>query len=347
MRHHCPPPQAWQCNELMHYDITASTRPIGAKPLMPPSRKTAGKSTSRAKPAPPRQRPSPNPRLNEAMACDTAFRIVARRHLDALNANHETTCNGDPAALHEMRIALTHLRTAILFFSPMVHDTVRDEVRDELKWLNSELGAVRDLDVAVDRVKALDQKRPQATEVLRSWNEKRAEGHRYLARILNSVRYRWLMEQTSGWIENGPWSTKKGKQAAKERASPIGAYSASKLEEWEDKLLKKSRKLHRMGTKKRHRLRLFNKKLTYSIDSLEDLYAEKKFSKQKTALKHLSKAQKSLGQLNDAARGNELANELEQKGVRTPVEFLKPKRRKQLLKKASKAYHKLGSLRIP
>jgi CHAD domain-containing protein len=311
---------------------------------MPPSRNHAGKATSRAKAAPPRQRPSPNPRLNGAMACDTAFRIVARRHLDALSANHQATCDGDPTALHQMRIALTHLRTAILFFSPMVHDAVRDEIRDELKWLNSELGAVRDLDVAVERVKELDKKRPQATAVLISWNEKRAEGHRNLARMLNSVRYRWLVDQASGWIESGAWSTKKGKQAAKERASPIGIYSAEKLEEWEEKLLKRSRKLRKMGTKKRHRLRLFNKKLTYSIDSLEDLFPDKKFSKQKTALKHLSKAQKSLGQLNDGARGHELASELQQKGVQTPLKFLKPGRKKQLLKKASKAYHKLDKL---
>lgn len=279
------------------------------------------------------------------MACDTAFRIIARRHLDALNANHQATCNGDPDALHRMRIALTHLRTAILFFSPMVHDEVRDEVRDELKWLNGELGTVRDLDVAVDRVKALDKKRPQASQVLRSWGEKRSEGHSYLARMLNSVRYRWLIEQTSSWIENGPWSRTKGKQAAKERAFPIGAYSASKLEEWEVKLLKRSRKLGKMGTRKRHRLRLFNKKLTYSIDSLEDLFADKKFSKQKTALKHLTTAQKSLGQLNDAAKGGELASELEKKGVETTVQFLTPKRKKGLLKKATKAYHKLGKLK--
>ena len=252
---------------------------------MPPSRKPAGKAASSAKPALPVPRPAPNPRLNGAMACDTAFRIVARRHLDALNANQAATCKGDSGALHQMRVALTHLRTAILFFSPMVHDAVRDEVRDELKWLNSELGAVRDLDVAVDRVKSVDKKGPQAAAALGSWNEKRAEGHRALTRMLNSVRYRWLIDQTTGWIENGPWSMKKGKQAAKERASPIGAYSEAKLEEWEEKLLKRSRKLRKMGTKKRHRLRLFNKKLTYSIDSLEDLFPNKKFSKQKSALK--------------------------------------------------------------
>jgi len=153
-----------------------------------------------------------------------------------------------------------------------------------------------------------------------------------------------LIDQTSGWIENGPWSTKKGKQAAKERASPIGPYSEQRLEEWEQKLLKRSRKLRKMGTKKRHRLRLFNKKLTYSIDSLEDLFTDRKFSKQKTALKHLSKAQKALGQLNDGARGHELAGELEQKGVATPLDFLKSKRKKRLLKRASKAFRKLEKL---
>jgi CHAD domain-containing protein len=278
------------------------------------------------------------------MACDTAFRIVARRYLGALNANHEATCNGDPDALHRMRVALTHLRTAILFFSPMVDDDVRDEVRHELKWLNSELGAVRDLDVAVDRLKALDNRRPHATAALASWNEKCSEGHRHLTRMLNSVRYRWLVEQTSGWIENGPWSTKKGKQAAQERTSPVGAYSAAKLEEWEEELLKKSRKLRKMGAKKRHRLRLFNKRLTYSIDSLEDLSSERKFSKQTVARKHLGTAQKSLGQLNDGARGQELASELQDEGVQTPLKFLKPKQEKRLLKKASKAYRKLEEL---
>lgn len=306
---------------------------------MPLTRKSAGKTASRSKATP--ARPSSHkPRLNSAMACDTAFRIVARRHLDALKANHAATCKGDPEGLHQMRVALTHLRTAILFFSPMVHDTLRDEVRDELKWLNGELGAVRDLDVAVGRVEALDEAAP----ALASWNEKRDAGHQHLTRMLNSVRYRWLIDQTSGWIENGPWSTKKGKQAVRERASPIGPYSAERLEEWEHKLLKKSRKLRQMGTKKRHRLRLFNKKLTYSIDSLEDLFTDKTFSKQKTALKHLSKAQRSLGRLNDGAKGNEIAAELEQKGVQTQLQFLKPKRKKRLLKKATKAYRRLGKL---
>src|ERR1700760_418484 len=200
---------------------------------MPPLRKSTGKTASRAKSARPVQLPSPKPRLNGAMACDTAFRIVARRHLDALTANREATANGDPTALHQMRIALTHLRTALLFFSPMVEDAIRDEVRDELKWLTGELGAVRDLDVAVDRIKGLNKKRPQILPAVGAWNEKRNEGHHTLSRILHSVRYQWLIDQTSGWIENGPWSTTRDKQSETERAEPIGDYTTDKLLEWE------------------------------------------------------------------------------------------------------------------
>ena len=76
-----------------------------------------------------------------------------------------------------------------------------------------------------------------------------------------------------------------------------------------------------MDTEKRHRLRLLNKKLSYSIGSFEDLFPDRKFSQQQTALKYLRKAQKSLGQLNDDARGHSLAVALEREGVRAPCNF--------------------------
>src|SRR3954465_2812817 len=107
--------------------------------------------------APPRAQPAMRRnalpgRLSPSMACDTAFRLPARRPLEAVLAQHDGTCRGDPEALHQIRIALTHLRTVIRFFSPMVDDALRPEVWIELKWLNSQLGMVRDLDVAIERV---------------------------------------------------------------------------------------------------------------------------------------------------------------------------------------------------
>jgi CHAD domain-containing protein len=278
------------------------------------------------------------------MACDTAFRVVARRYLDALSAKHGATCRGDPAALHQMRVALTHLRAAILFFSPMVADRQRTQIRDELKWLNAHLGVVRDLDVAIDRLQAINGKRAQPVSDDPILHEKRTTSHRHLARALRSARYRRLIKSTSDWIENGPWSIKKGKQAARERTSAIAAYGACKLARWQQKLLKKSRKLLELDAEKRHRLRLLNKKLSYSIEAFEDLFSNKRFSRQQAGLKCLRKAQRALGQLNDDERGQALATALQKKGAQPPMPLLSPKRTKRLLRNAAAAYRKLAAL---
>jgi CHAD domain-containing protein len=279
------------------------------------------------------------------MSCDTAFRIVARRTLKDLSTNHEATCKGDATALHQMRIALTHLRTAILFFSPMVEDSMRDRVRDELKWLNSELGILRDLDVAIERIEAANAKQLQPVPDLEVWRQKRPEGHRQLSRALRSARYRRLIAHTSDWIESGPWSTKRDKAAATRRALPIGAYAAEKIGEWEEKLLKKSRKLRDMGPRKRHRLRLLNKKLNYSIEAVSELFGDRRFARQKAAMKHLRQAQRSLGQLNDDVRGRALALALRQEGVKTPPQLHGVKREKRLLRTAETAYRELAALK--
>jgi CHAD domain-containing protein len=114
----------------------------------------------------------------------TAFRVVAGRYLGDLTANQEAPCTGDATALHQMRIALTRLRTAILFCSPMIDDAKFTQLRGELKWLNSHLGVVRDLDVAIERLKAVSKKQAQAISNYQSWNERRADSHRHLAQAL-------------------------------------------------------------------------------------------------------------------------------------------------------------------
>jgi CHAD domain-containing protein len=284
-------------------------------------------------------------RLDVNQSCDSAFRILAKRYLQKLAANHEPTCQGKPAALHEMRIVLTYLRTTILFFSPMVEDSARAKIRDELKWLNSQLGALRDLDVAIDRIRALARERARPIPQLKAWRDTRAVALERLARALRSARYRRLVVRTLRWIEAGPWSKKRGGAAAA-RAVPLATYGIDKLGKWEARLLKKSRKLRDMDAEQRHRLRLLNKKLNYAIDSLADVFDDKRFSKQMAARKHLRKAQRCLGQLNDDVRGHALAMALRKDGIETPLQFLGPGREKRLLKTTEAAYRKLEALKL-
>lgn len=300
---------------------------------------TSSTAAARAKPAA-RRNALPG-RLSPGMACDTAFRIIARRHLDAVLAQHDGTCRGDPDALHQIRIALTHLRTAIRFFSPMVDDTHRPHVWAELKWLNGQLGMVRDLDVAIERVVAESGDELAVIAELQHWDEKRAESHRLLARALQSARYRRLVEETSAWIESGPWSTRRSKEAFRLRRCSLADHATARLTEWEETLLRKARKLRKLDVEKRHRLRLLNKRLTYSIESLTDLFDDDNLTKQKSILKQLRKAQRSLGQLNDDARGQALAASLNGAGPEAGIRFLDRKREKKLLRTASTAYRKL------
>src|SRR5882757_6743092 len=129
-------------------------------------------------------RPRRGRRLNEAMRCETAFRLIVSECLEEVATNHEATCAGDPAALHHMRIALTRLRTAIAFFSPMVADAEWTRLKSELKWLNGYLGATRDLDVAIETLQRV------GAGGVRAFRTARDESQRRMKRALASDRYR-------------------------------------------------------------------------------------------------------------------------------------------------------------
>ena len=280
------------------------------------------------------------PPLTGSMTCEEAFRAAATHYLRQLTAQHKGTAAGDPAALHAMRIALTRLRTSITLFSAMVEGDEQVRLGAELKWLHAHLGIVRDLDVALERLATV---KPEGAINDRPWKKERAACQRHLTRALHSPRYRRLIEQLAVWIENGDWSRKRSKQAAGRRGQPAAQYCADTLKEWRKKLLKKSRKLRELGTKKRHRVRLANKRLSYAIETAAQLVPPGEAPAREATLKLLRRAQKSLGQLNDDARRKALAAAFGE-AVDDSDLLLDGKQRKRLLRKAADAYDELAEL---
>jgi CHAD domain-containing protein len=298
--------------------------------------------------AQPKRQPRPHatPLLHAGMACDTAFRLIARSCFEDLRANHAATSRGGRAALHDMRVALTRLRAAISVFSPMAVDSECIRLKRELKWLNGRLGDARDMDVAIERLADTRKRQPDATANIRSWEKKCADKHRQLARALGSERYRRLIKSTANWLDNGSWSTKTDKRAAKRRAAAVIDYCTRKLARWHEKLLNKSRRLEDMSAKKRHRLRLANKRLRYSIEFFAGLLADRNSAIEAT-LKHLRKAQESLGELNDAFKIQTMAPTRE-RNASTRGEsprFRDRKRERRLLRRAGRAYRKMAALK--
>src|SRR5579871_5353975 len=278
---------------------------------------------------------------SKTMTCEAAFRTIARQYLHGVTEQHRAACAGSAEAVHEMRIALTRLRTSIAFFAPMVDGDERSRISAELKWLHAHLGIVRDLDVALERLMKAGGRSPG----MKAWKRERAACQRHLTRALRSQRYRRLVRDTSAWIEKGGWSAKRGKQALDCRLRPIGEYSAERLKKWRNRLVRKSSRLEEVGARKRHRVRLINKKLTYALDAVASLVPDNTMPARQAALKQLRKAQKSLGQLNDDARYRALADTLRNGKAAAPALHLGHKRKKHLLHKAAGAYKEFARLR--
>ena len=243
-----------------------------------------------------------------------------------------------------MRVALTRLRTTIALFSPMLEGDDGVRLAAELKWLNAHLGMVRDLDVALERLAKIKQP-TDATE--RAWRNERAAGQRHLSRALGSSRYRRLVRDLAAWIERGDWSRKRAKEAVERRARPAEPYCSEKLQEWRKKLLKKSRKLKDVGARKRHQVRLANKRLNYAIEAAAKLVPTGETPTQQATLKLLRKAQKSLGQLNDDERRRSFLRALGEDKADQGDLLLDSKQKKRLLRKAVKAYDELNELEPP
>ena len=104
------------------------------------------------------------------------------------------------------------------------------------------------------------------------------------------------------------------------------------------------KELKEFGARKRHRVRLANKRLSYAIESAAELAPPDETPARLAMLKHLRKAQKSLGQLNDDARFRALASALGEDKADGSDLALAPKQKKRLLRKATSAYEELATL---
>jgi len=276
------------------------------------------------------------------MTCEAAFQSIASGCLGDVATCHQATRAGAPSALHQMRIALTRLGTAIAFFSPMVADAEWTRLKSELKWLNGYLGATRDLDVAIEGLQRVGAGGVPAFRTARN------ESQRRLKRVLASDRYRQWFKAMTAWVEHGPWSAETDPRSARRRAMPVSAYHARTLERWHDKLARKSHGLQGMGKRKLHQLRIISKRLRYAIEFSEGVLAEADAARWRSVVKQLRKGQKILGEFNDAGIRWSLIADLDRSTAKSRIadrEQLKRHDRKKtarLLRRAAVVYRKIA-----
>lgn len=104
----------------------------------------------------------------------------------------------EPEDLHQFRVATRRLRSDLRTFGPLLDPTWATRLRDEIRWLDSTVGAVRDADVLGARLTSRCQQLPAADaaagrRLLRHLDEEAAQARLALAATLSSDRYITLL----------------------------------------------------------------------------------------------------------------------------------------------------------
>lgn len=221
-----------------------------------------------------------------------AFRIIADACLRQFRLNEMLLATGDEEALHQARVALRRLRSALWVYKAMLEDDAFARLKDELKWLAGILGAVRDLDVLIARCKddALRETLASARQsaFFEAWT------------ALEAPRARMLMLDLAEWLACGEWRSLPGTRGVREQ--PLPDFAAGVLDRLCRKVRKGGRGLAGLDDEARHAVRKDAKKLRYAAEFFASLFDRKRQKRRHGAfLAALEVLQDQLGVLNDAA----------------------------------------------
>ena len=234
------------------------------------------------------------------MPVGEAFRVIAQNCLRQIITNEPGVRAGDTEALHQMRIGLRRLRTAIIGFATLFPEPEQERTKAELKWATNQLGPTRDLDVlAADVLKHLRETNAEEKEfsdVSRDFTSRRADAYAATGHFLRSDRFRRSLFDVVEWVETAPWKAK----AATGRH--VEDHAASLLAKRRKQVRKQGKNLRELSALKRHKLRIRAKKLRYMTEFFVGVFSgDRNTKRREAALTSLKQLQDALGHLNDIA----------------------------------------------
>lgn len=250
-----------------------------------------------------------------------ALRRIGLACLGHWLANLAPAADGrDPEGLHQLRVALRRLRSALSLFKGVVPEADRARFNGELRWLLGELGAARDCDVLAGELTApLAEEEGLAEEVellRRILSARRPVLYERVRAALASRRTADLVLDVGAWLELGRFREHADPQSLDVLDGPVGPFAAATLERRWKKARKLGRRLERLDPAGRHELRIAVKKLRYGLDFLASLWPE---AQTRRFLGRLAELQDRLGHLNDVVVARDQARGLLQELVGDPM----------------------------
>jgi CHAD domain-containing protein len=226
---------------------------------------------------------------------EVAFAVLRKSFRAVLAHETGTRLGEDPEELHDMRVATRRTRAALSLFADALPVRAR-HVRTELGWLAGVLGAVRDLDVQLERMEGWIEgfppdDRSALSDLAILLERQREEARRALLACLESARYERLVAGFATMLRQGP-----SRRSAAARA-PAAAVVPGLIAARHRSANKAARRAQHSGEPDDfHLTRIRVKRLRYALEFVSEIY-DKRTAKY---LRHVVKLQDALGLMQDA-----------------------------------------------
>ena len=247
-------------------------------------------------PAPHRDEEAP-PYLGRVIAaCQNALLLNIHAYCDATSGEGLAAVDGE--FVHQARVAVRRLRSALHTFRPLIGALRATTLNDALREVGAMLGEARDWDVfhaealaRIEAVVAIDAVGNAAMAVLREEAMRRRDAaHAALRSFTHSTAFGRTALAVECFIVRG----------ASQRARGSGHALCSVAPHWlaaqQRRVVQRARRIAVLDADGRHRLRIEVKRLRYAIDLFGELYDTAHVKPYRQALAAL---QDELGALND------------------------------------------------
>lgn len=249
--------------------------------------------------------------LDPEISVSAGFAAILTHCLAHAIANEDAILHAhDPEGIHQMRVALRRLRSAMAAFGKPLQTPEMKRLRAEIKWLADLLGRTRDYDVFIAETLAPlikdrpdDQRLRKFARVVRARNK---EAWAQTIEALQSTRYRLLMIDLGCAVACESWrSDITDPAAAAILAGTLVSHARTVLNKRAAKTRQFGERIDALDNPERHELRIELKKLRYAGEFFEAVFPPKAT---RNYLKKVSELQEIFGYLNDAAVAEHIVN---------------------------------------
>jgi len=157
---------------------------------------------------------------DQPVVAEIVRRAITRSYERLVAHEAELRAGDDPESVHQARVATRRVRSDLRTFEDFVERGWADDLRSDLRWLGSELGLVRDLEVQRDRLRAHASRLPvpeadAARRVVRRLDADRAAAKADLVAMLDGTRYEQLRAKVAAAAASPAYTKAAAEPAAK------------------------------------------------------------------------------------------------------------------------------------